>query len=200
MSQKSTAQKIKHRVFNLLSPYQSPPTTWDKIYDWLLGRARIVMLIAEFAVVISFVLKVAVDTEAKNLNEEIETNNFELQQYAATIEPQIRLIQLRAQGYKNLWENSSAYSAILNEIYSYFPNLSANIVVRITGSEVTITGDGNLIDFSRVETQMKNSDTFSEVVVQNINSEGGEVVSGQGSYALVAKIKEIQNRSKLTTL
>jgi hypothetical protein len=196
MANAKTPPKTK-RNFNLLKPYKAPPTAWDKVYDWLINKARVVMLVSEVAVAISFVGKVVVDVQAKNLDDAIKGKVFELSQYAPVIEPNLRQIQQKANVFTNIWEASSGYSDVLKEIYSYVPNPAADLSIRIAESDVTITGGDSLEALSQIEAKMKASATFvsSETKI-NLNSEGSAVQ--QGKYLLVTKIAKVNNRTKLT--
>lgn len=186
----------KKRIFNLLKPYKPPPSAWDKIYDWLIGKARIVMIVSEIAVAISFVGKVVVDVQAKNLDDVIKEKSFELAQYAPVIEPNLRGIQQKAATYATVWERSAAYNDVLKEVFSYIPNQAADLTVRITDDDLTITGGDSLEALSQIEAKMKESSTFisSETKI-NLNSEGSSVQ--QGKYLLVTKIAKVNNRAKL---
>ncbi|MBE0573852.1 hypothetical protein IH575_03045, partial [Candidatus Dojkabacteria bacterium] len=109
----------KKRIFNLLKPVQPPPSFWDKFYNWILTRARVVILITELLIVAAFVGKVIVDTQARTKDEEIQNLRAENSFYATEREPIFRDFQRRDVTYQRIWSNSSEYNEVLNEIYSY---------------------------------------------------------------------------------
>lgn len=183
----------RNRKFNLLKPFIPPPNAWDRIYDWLLGRARVIMVIAEVVVVVIFVTKVVVDIQAKDLNDEIKTRDFELQQYAGDIEPGLRRLQIKADNYVKIWNKSSKYSDILTEIDSYLPNQAANIEISFDAENVVITADEELTALSIIEAKMKSSPSFNSVFVAKLNA-GNE---SRGIYVLNAKINTLAKRTQL---
>src|SRR5690348_13957537 len=119
------------RIFNLLKPVEAPTTAWDKVYDWMIGKARIIVFVTELIIAASFIAKVVVDTNAKNKDSQITTLSGQLQLYAPTLEPQFRTIQTKSSDYMNLWKNSSSYSAVINEVFSYIQNQSAELSMSI---------------------------------------------------------------------
>lgn len=187
-------KQTKRRGFNLLKPYLSPPTAWDKIYEWILGKARVIILLVEVVVVAAFIGKVVVDIQAKNLTELVTAKNGELSRFAVTVEPQIRKVQQKSESYLKLWNASSGYSAVLTEIHSYIPNTAAEIVIRITGDKVTIRGGDSLSSIAEIEGKMKNSNTFTDVSVPTLSSEESGVNIGEGTYVFDARIVKNQFR------
>lgn len=90
------------KVFNLLKPEHAPPTAWDRIYKWLITRARLVIIVSEIIVALAFVAKVGVDLRTKELDEQLQTNFSELSQLATGVEPELRAIQVDARAYEKL--------------------------------------------------------------------------------------------------
>lgn len=181
---------MKRRAFNLLKPLEPPKTVWDKVYDWILWRARIVILITEILIVIAFFAKVIQDTDAKNKENEINRINSELRFYAPSLEPQFRVIESKDNNYKNLWNNSAQYYAVLNEMYSYISNSSAQVNLRVEGREVTIFGTESLVTLQTLEASLKTSPSFSSVVIRSLTLEQQEILEQKGDYILSAIIKD----------
>ncbi len=175
------------RIFNLLKPIAPPETVWDKIYDWILGRARVVILITELLIVGAFVGKVVVDTTAKNKDNQIYSLQSELAFYTDK-EPVFRDIQKRDTQYVNIWNKSSGYSAILDEIFSYIPNPGAQLTIRFDKGKVSILGYDDLDSLKTLETSLKNSKTFTNASVNTLSLEQKEVLQAKGLYILEATI------------
>lgn len=192
-----TVQPKTRRIFNLLKPYTPPPTGWDKIYDWLLGRARIIMVIAEIIVAITFMAKVVVDTQAKGFDDEIKFQDFELQRFAVSVEPVINKLQNKAQMYQQLWDGSSSYADVLAEIHSYIPNPGSELLITINREEVSIAGEESFDALAQIEEAMKQSDTFSEVSVSQLNTDTSGPSGISGDYLLTATIAKVKNRTKI---
>lgn len=187
MAKKKLPNK-KTRIFNLLKPYKPPPTAWDKIYEWLVTRARAIMVIAELLVVISFVGKIVVDVQAKNLDDQIIAGQGTLGRLSVSVEPTIRKIQQKSEAYLNIWNASSGYADILDEIHTYVANPSEDIVVRIQGNSVTIRGGSTIDELKVIEQRMRNSGTFTDVTIPTLNAEGSDISSGQAQYVFNARI------------
>jgi hypothetical protein len=185
----------KTRIFNLLKPTIEPPTAWDKIYMWIVGKARVVMVIAEVVVAITFVAKVVVDIQAKNLDEQINKREAELSLYAKQVEPEIRKLQQKAITYEKVWKRSSDYAPILEEIDSYISVTEKSIAVRFSGENVSVRGGGNLEVLKEIESNMRGSSTFSNVQL-SVDTESGAIQ--EGTYLITATIATDYTRGDMT--
>lgn len=190
---KNVEKKKKRRVFNLLKPYKPPATGWDRIYEWLIGKARVVMIITEIIVAVTFVLKVVVDMEAKNLEDRIKAEKRELNVFAQSIEPEIRVEQAKAKNYKQIWNASSFKTQVLQELNTYITNSAADVKVSMSGNEVTLSVTENFDFLSQVESSIKASSTFIDVTSGvTVNPD-----SANASYQVAAKISEDIQRKQL---
>ncbi|BCX13652.1 MAG: hypothetical protein KatS3mg085_184 [Candidatus Dojkabacteria bacterium] len=187
-------QKKRH-IFNLLKPVEPPKTVWDKIYDWILTRAKIVMMLAEVFIAIAFFSKVIVDTQAKSKIETI--NSFTAQARLYVDENGVanaRLsryseIQARSSDYVKLWNGSSNLATVLEEIYSYIPNQVADVNVSIQANRLMISGQIELDTLRSIENLIDNSPTFVDSEITLIIEED-DSLAGLGSYSLEATISE----------
>lgn len=150
-------------IFNLLQPLKTPKTYWDKIYDWIVSRARVVILIVEIMIVVGFVAKVVVDNVGKNRAQVYEDLKSEIDLVASNNEAGFRTIQTKDVEYKKLWMNSSTYDAVLGELTSYI-DFNNTISINIDELNLTISGFQALEDINSLETNMKNSPNYSEVL------------------------------------
>lgn len=179
---------MQKRNFNLLKPIQPPATAWDRVYDWLIGKARIVVLVTELIVASTFVLKVVVDTTAKNKDREIGRLEKELLFYGTDLEPSFRKIQLKSDKYVEIWNGASQQYLVLQEVFSYIQNESSDISVIISGDEVSVLGYEALSDIKSLESNLKTSQNFTEVTVSDLSLSEKEVRENKGSYILTAKV------------
>lgn len=187
---KHKLQMEQNRIFNLLKPVQPPPTFWDKTYDWVLGKARVVILVTELLIVFAFVAKVIVDTQARAKDEEIATLKSELGFYATQREPLFRDIQRRDSAYQRLWKNGAHYKEVLDEIYSYIQNPGIQLTVTAEKNRVSILGYDDLSAVQNLETQLKASPSFSSVFVDTLSLEQKEILQSTGQYVLVATLAD----------
>lgn len=178
---------MRKRIFNLLKPVEAPKTIWDKIYDFILYRARIVILFTELLIVASFAGKVIVDTVAKNLDQQIQTSQKQLQ-FLSSLEPEIREIQKKDSIYRNLWRQAYSYSEIFSEITSYLVNPDSQIAISLINENISISGTDDLTSLQILEQKMKTSTTFKNVYIANLTLQQTELAQAQGQYALIATI------------
>jgi hypothetical protein len=188
--------KEEKRVFNLLKPVEPPATVWDKIHEWILGKARIVILLTELVIAVTFVLKVIEDTNAKNKQKEIENLNAEIGYYGRELEPIFRTTQRKSTDYISVWNQSNSYTEVLREIYSYITNPSSEITVRLDDDRVSVFGYEDLSALQLLEASLKASETFVSVQIQQLTLEESQVIEDKGQYALVAKMANFK-REKL---
>jgi hypothetical protein len=175
--------------FNLLKPIERPKTLWDKVYDWVVGKARVVVLVAELVIAIAFVSKVVVDTQAKNKTKAIERLGTEIQFYSAK-EAEFRKVQKKVNDYLKLWDKTSNAAAILTEVYSYIPNPGDEISIKVENDTVSIYGYDSLDSLGSLEAAMKGSDTFvvGSVRIDTLTLEEKEILQETGQYVLSATI------------
>lgn len=182
------------RIFNLLKPYTAPPTVWDKAYDWLVTRARIILIVVEIIVAVSFVSKVVVDVQAKALDEKLVSSNFELGSYAATVEPHLRSVQQKVNSYTKIWQGSSSFAPILSEIDSYIPTNAADIQILINSKQVSVSGKEDLDTLSKIEQQMKISPTFTSTKISLDTTTDANTGEQNSQYVLTADLAEVSSR------
>lgn len=180
----------KSVTFNLLKPLQPPKTAWDKIYDWILGRARIVVLATIILIALAFVAKVVVDTDAKNKDKAIAGLEIRLDFYTVKIEPDLRAFAAKEDNYIKLWNGSSGITEAVAEIYSYISDPSADITVKVDADRVSIFGTENLDLLRQLEADLRASQSFSSVVFSNLTIERQDVEDQKGEYVLLATIKD----------
>lgn len=179
------------RGFNLLKKQADPPTAWEKIYTWVLGTARIIIIIVEFIVVISFGTRIIVDTQAKQLDKKIEDKQRSLSAFS-TQEADYRKTQMKMSNYKAIWQNSSNYSELLREIDNYLNSNFSNLSINITDQVVTIRAEGDVDKISDFENAMKSSDYFINVETFELNRDSsGDRRANFGLRAVIVEISRL---------
>lgn len=173
--------------FNLLKPVEIPKSSWDRIYEFIMTRARFVLLVIEIIIIVLFFAKVVIDTTEKNSRQAFEEIQFDLRALELNYDAEFRELQARQTDYFKLVDRTSDYSSVLTEIFSYVPNPSFNFSIRIDGKNLTILGYDNLNDLRNLENRMKASPSFRDVAI-NLNLEQRDIESGLGQYVLNAII------------
>jgi hypothetical protein len=177
------------KSFNLLKPIEPPKTYWDKIYDWILTRARIVLLIVVVIIIGTFFAKVAVDNIGKNKIQQFTSANNKLLGLSTQYEADFRRTQFKNDEYLKLWNGSSAYAQILDEIYAYLPNPSNQFSVTIADNTILITGSDGSAELELLEDLVKSSETFNSESFR-VTREQREVEQETGKFILEATISE----------
>lgn len=181
--------------FNLLKQQPSPPTTWEKIYLWVLGTARVVIIIVEIIVIAAFVIRIVVDTQGSRIEKEIENREMAISGFEES-EVRYRTIQTRTRNYQNLWENSSNISPIMEELNQLFSGDFADLRVSVERDLLTVRGEATIEKISALEKAVKESDSFRNVETFEVTSEDAQN-SSRGNFGLRAVIKEVGSRKKV---
>lgn len=173
--------------FNLLRKQAAPPTAWEKIYAWVLGTARVIVIIVEFVVIVSFVARIVVDTQAKQLEKGIESKQ-DLFEGFATSEQRYREIQLKSENYQSLWTRSSNYGDPLKEVTKLFSGNFNDLQITISADTLTIRVEGDVDRIAEIETQIKKSSVFKNVETFEIDTtEGGDTRGNLGIRAVIVE-------------
>jgi hypothetical protein len=198
---------MNKRGFNLLRPQLSPPTSWDKIYQWMVGTARVIVIIVELIVVGAFATRVVVDTIGKNLDKKVTLKAAEINANKST-EDNFRDIQERTDLYRSLWEISSSMTPTYNFINSLISDYQGLLNIQITKSEVTISGELPGQNIDKLEVGLKdyligntagNTALFYEVLVSEVNS-GNKSERENASFSIIAKLVQTDfPRTLITT-
>lgn len=180
----------KKHIFNLLKPIEPPLTSWDMVYEWLVGKAKFVIMFTQVIIAITFFAKVVLDTLAKNKEKQIESLEEELSYYTGEEKrPLYWTIQNKERNYHELWTKSSNFHNLLTEIYSYIPNIGADISVNLTDDLATIYGDDTRQNFGEIEASLKESPSFLKTDVA-LTLEQKDFVEGTGKALFNAIIDD----------
>ncbi|MEP7103935.1 MAG: hypothetical protein ABI721_04485 [Candidatus Dojkabacteria bacterium] len=185
----------KSVTFNLLKPLQPPKTAWDKIYDWIVDKARYVVMVTIILIAAAFVAKVIVDTDAKNKKKQIDSLTERLNFYATDVEPKLRLFATKEDVYTKLWDSSSNSADIIKEIYSYVTNPGADLTIKVADGFVSVYGTEDLDLLRSLEASLRNSPSFSSVTFSNLTINQQDVQDLKGDYVLTAVIKNNKRTS-----
>jgi hypothetical protein len=149
--------------FNLLREQLANEDKWDKIYEWITSTAKVLVIFTELIIVCVFVVRVVVDRRARELTKLLETNHTQLEALATT-EGQIRQVQANMVDYTAIWNNSSSFMSVVEEIYSYDRALSNTLMIRLSDQgKIEISGVAKRDDVENLEMLMKSSPTYSYV-------------------------------------
>jgi hypothetical protein len=149
---------MSRRGFNLLREQLTPPTAWDKIYDWMVGTARIIVIVVEIIVIIAFGARIILDTIGGNLDRTIaEEIDPQLESFAQ-LEEEFRQTQRKNDNYTELYRESSSltpYHLYAEQLLSVDRNLQGTINVQISGERFVVNGELLESDVKELENDIK---------------------------------------------
>lgn len=178
--------------FNLLKPQLEPPTVWTKIYDWIVGTARLIVIVVEIIVVVAFGIRLILDIQGNKLSEDIENSEATLRAFQSS-EARYKQTQNKTRAFNISWVEAPVFTDIYVEVNSYIPDDAIELNVQITSSVITISGKASINEIGDMETSFKNSPTFIDSELVQLESSGGS--SNQfAEFTLRTKIKSIKLR------
>jgi len=168
---------MQKKSINLLHQRGAPPTFWEKAYDWVSNTARIIVIVVEVVILGAFGARFWLDRQLKDLKGEIEIKGETLKSLADQ-EDEIRQLQDEIFSYDQIWINSSNYYNILIEVNGYLNSDIDKLSYSFSREEgfafFSISGIMSRQDIDTLENDLKDSDTFSDVALANIQKKGSE--------------------------
>lgn len=190
------------RGFNLLQDVTRPQDVWDKVYDWVVNVGRIIVIVVEGIVILSFVIRIGIDVQAKDL---MKAEELDSQQLVALKPNEIRFIDMQARfsDFKTIWNVGSSYSDVLSEIIDLLPSRLKEPNVIFKGNLLTISGESSVSKIENFENALKNSEKYDNVQVSEIETLSSSSSSGSPkanfSMRILIKTNFIQNREQIGT-
>lgn len=156
--------------FNLLQDSTLPPDAWDNIYQWVNRVGRVILIVVEIIVVISFVARVVIDTQTKELKQVEEATQQSLN---ASRVNELRFLdyQSRFGAYREVWNQGSSYKEVIADIIELTPRSIQNVAISIKENIITFKGKAPIAQVNTLETALKSSELFSRVTVPEISTE-----------------------------
>ncbi len=177
--------------FNLLRPQVEPPTVWTKLYDYVVGTARVVVIFIELVVVVAFVWRIIIDVQSKNLDDEIRVKESIISTFAQA-EREFKQIQKKTGAYDVIWTDTRAFTNNYAEINKYLPLSLHEFTIQLNKDNVFITGTANVSEIGTMEDSLNKSETFSKKI-DNITS-AGTSGSELASFSLRLNIDTLEYR------
>lgn len=147
--------------FNFLKPQVEPPSPWSRIYDWVVGTARAILILFEIAVVIALGVRIVVDVQSKNIDEQITTLETIMSQRALE-EQKYRTLQTKTGAFATIWTTGQIYSELFDLINEYIPPSAVEFDVDLAGDMIRINGKASNADIKQMENGLKQSNLFKD--------------------------------------
>jgi hypothetical protein len=145
--------------FNLLKPQVEAPSVWTTIYKWVVGTARIILIITETAVIAALVIRIFIDVKGKDLDERIASYET-IVSVRASEEKKYLGLQMRTTAYKESYDKNIDASAQINELIKNIPLSFSNLDMSIVGKKVLINGEAPNTDIQKMEQYLKSSNLY----------------------------------------
>lgn len=183
--------------FNLLQDHIRPPDTWDKVNEWVTNVGRVIVMLVEVVVIISFGARVFIDTQTKNLLEAEASNAAAA---AAFRQQEIEFVdqQQRFFSYKQIWNEASSAASIIADIGRLRPRNVENFTFTMQGNLITLKGQAAVDDVSTFENSLKTSTKFSDVQVyevERVRSTNSNANVANFGIRIIIKNEELKART-----
>jgi len=180
--------------FNLLKAQVEAPTVWTKVYDWVVGTARLVVIAVEIAVVVAFAIRLIVDVQSAKLDEEIKSKETRVSYIRKSGElEKYNRIQTKTKSFEYMWTESQIFSEIYMNINRYLPNNFIEGSVSVDKTRISIAGKATVIEIERLEKNLKNSAILKGVELKNIETQGSSPTE-LAEFSIIAHIRESEMR------
>ncbi|MEI7578641.1 MAG: hypothetical protein WCJ58_01220 [bacterium] len=180
--------------FNLLKQQVEPPTVWNKVYDWIVGTARLVVIVVEVIVVIAFVVRLIIDVQSADLDKKIQAkeNQVTLFKESGSVDKYNR-IQNKTKAFNDAWTETPIFSKIYAEINSYMPVSGEDININMDQNEISITGKASVKDIGILEVKFKSSSNLQWTEVNKIETQGSSP-DEIADFVITTKLKSPEMR------
>ncbi|MBU0976252.1 MAG: PilN domain-containing protein [Patescibacteria group bacterium] len=192
---------MQKKSVNLLQKRGAPPTFWERLYEWMTNTCRIIVVLTEVLVLGAFGWRFWLDRTINDLNDDIERKGEVLKSLSEQ-EQEIRLIQTKVDTYRTIWNASSNFSPIFEELNRYIPDGVDELVVSISSSRefqsMSVSGEVEREKIDKLENNLKDSNTFTDVVLSTIQRKSSGTES-RYVFTIEAKILLNQSRGPLSS-
>lgn len=175
-----TATK-KKKTFNLLYVRGRQLDGWEKIYVWLSGTCRIIIIVTLLIIIVSFGFRFVNERELNDLKESSESLSFRLKSYEKR-QKDITALQTEMSAYNKAWKPLSNYSKILDDLIALNPQGITNFNIGLTLTGISISGSGSRDAVSNAEIAYKNSPLLINVTLNSLSSKSASSGSSGGIF------------------
>ncbi len=159
--------------FNFLKPQVEPPSAWTKVYEWVVGTAKVILMVAIVAVIIAMIIRVVLDVQSNQLDE--QTKNLEsLMQVREKEELKYRELQKRIASYEAAWTSTNINSPVVELILSILPLSATELDVNLQESTLNIKGIAENSDIDLMEEALKTDKSFTQAQLSRLEVSGAE--------------------------
>jgi len=185
------------RSFNLLFAQNRHLDGWDRLYVWLSGTCRIIIIMALLFIIFAFGYRFILERNLNDLKDNLDTVSFRLKSYEKR-QTDISNVQRAVISYNNTWKQLSNYSSNIDAMVALIPKDITEMSYATTLVGIQLSGTGARASVSQVENSYKNTPLLINVVLSSLTqakssnsvSDGNLTFSLQGNFA-----KKLQRES-----
>lgn len=172
--------------FNLLRPAQIKLSFIDKVYLWMSGTCRLLIIFIELSVIGSLGYRFVIDRSANDLKSEVAGKVEYLEQFSSK-ESLIRNYDAKINLYDNVRSLSPIKVKIIPQLYGITNKLSRFDLV-LTSTDLTISGQGERTVIEELENALKTSENFKDVTVTSLNGTTSSSGGSKSEFSIHALI------------
>lgn len=173
--------------FNLLRPARPKLPIWDKIYLWLSGTCRVIIIFVEISVILSLGYRFFIDRNANDLKNQI-TNELNVLDYDYPLETKLRKYQSTISLFNSLGEIAPVSVKTMPEIYTLTKGLGKFDFI-LSEKDFRISGTASKEQIDLVEKSLKSSATFKSVVVSSLVSSSSNAGNTDFDFSISGEFK-----------
>jgi hypothetical protein len=191
---------VRKKNINLLQERGAPPTFWERFYIWATNTCRVIVVLTELIVLGAFGWRFWLDRRLNDLKDDIEAKG-EILKSLSDQELEIRDLQSKMNTFNQLWDQASNMTAIVGEVNEYIPEDTEELNVTIQDTleitSISISGKSQRSDVSKIEGYLKDSESFSDVVLSEMEKDKGE--GDIYTFTMTAKIVSNNLRESISS-
>lgn len=162
--------------FNFLKPQVEPPSVWTKVYDWVIGTARVILIIAIIAVLGAMVVRIILDVQGNQLDEQVR-NLESLMAVRTQEETKYRNLQSRINSYDSVWTNSNLNAPIIDKVIAILPKSATELTITLNEKSLIISGKASNSDIDVMEKALKIDPAFTQAKLSRLETATEDNVS-----------------------
>ncbi len=172
---KPTMAKPLPKHINLLDPSSTPKTAWDKVYDWVFGVGRVLIIVVELVVLLAFGSRFWLDRRNNDLKDSIEAK-VQILDAQRQFEIDMRKVQQVLGSVSSMLEDQESMATTVDDIMADIPkNVNIESFNLTQTSAVLTCTTSNYAAAHAAEEDIRQNPISEDVNMTVSRSEGGQV-------------------------
>ncbi|MEI6462930.1 MAG: hypothetical protein WCO33_04690 [bacterium] len=163
----NTKPKYK-RSFNLLFAQNRQLDSWDRLYVWLSGTCRIIIILALLIILLSFGYRFILERNLNDLKDSLDTVSFRLKSYEKR-QSEIAQVQAEIVSYNTVWKQFSNFATNIDDVIALVPKNISDMSFSTSLVGIQLSGTGARSIIAQIENSYKNSPLYINVVLSNLS-------------------------------